>query len=200
MSDPSVEFQKLAEFKLPPGFRGRSALIVQLWWLTQATLFRWSPQFAYSFRRSLLIFFGAKVGRGVLVRPTATITYPWKVVIGERSWIGDDVVIYSLGQIVIGENTVVSQKSYLCAADHDHRQRDFSIRARPIEIGSEVWVATDVFVGPGVSIGDGAVVGARSSVYTNLPSAMLCLGSPCRPVKARNAPGLPATGEKGRDA
>ena len=180
-----LAYQDLGRFVLPTGFRGRHALVVQLWWLVQASLFRASPQFAYGFRRWLLRCFGTRVGEGVLVRPSARITYPWKVVIGDSSWIGDDVVLYSLGEIHIGRHSVVSQRSYVCAADHDHESPEFPIRARPIHIGDEVWVGTDVFVGPGVRIGDAAVVGARSAVFRDLPGAMVCFGAPCRAVKPR---------------
>jgi putative colanic acid biosynthesis acetyltransferase WcaF len=179
--------QDLSRFRLPDGFRGRSVVAVQLWWLAQATIFRWSPQFAYAFRRWLLRCFGARVGAGVLLRPSVTITYPWKVSIGDGAWVGDDVVLYSLAEIEIGANAVVSQRSYLCAGDHDYAQADFPIRGKGILIGPEVWVAADVFVAPGVTIGAGSVIGARSSVFANMPSAMVCFGYPCVPVKKRQS-------------
>lgn len=185
MTPDGSAYQDLRRFRMPPGFRGRSALYVQLWWAVQASLFRWSPQFAYGFRRALLRMFGMQVGAGVLIRPTVTITYPWKVSIGDFAWVGDDVVIYSLGDIRIGHHAVVSQRTYLCAADHDHQQPDFPIRARPVHIEDEVWVGTDAFIGPGVRVARAVVVGARSSVFGDLPPAMVCLGSPCRPVKPR---------------
>jgi len=178
-------FQDLSRFQLPPGFRGRSALMVQLWWAVEATAFRWSPQFAYRWRAFLLRLFGARIGRDVKIRPTVTITYPWKLVVADYAWVGDDAVLYSLGDITIGRNAVVSQKSYVCAADHDHEDPTFAIRARPVTIGDEAWVAADVFVGPGVTIGAAAVVGARSSVFHDLPPAMVCMGSPARPIKPR---------------
>ena len=99
---PLEAIQDLRGFRLPPGFRGRAAWFVQLWWLVQGTAFRWSPQVCYGWRRWLLRLFGASVGQGVLVRSTASITYPWKVSIGDWSWIGDEVVLYSLGAITIG--------------------------------------------------------------------------------------------------
>ena len=122
--------QKLNSFKLPNNFRGRNAFVVQLWWLVQSLFFKNSPQFLYGFRRFLLRLFGAKIGKKVIIRPTVRITYPWKVVIGDFSWIGDDVVLYSLGEIEIGENVVISQKSYLCAASHDYLQSNFAIFAK----------------------------------------------------------------------
>ena len=121
----------------------------------------------------------------MLVRPTVEITYPWKVEIGDHSWIGDGVVLYSLGTIHIGANSVVSQRSYICTGSHNHRSLAFDIFALPVWIGDECWVASDVFVAPGVSIGDGAVVGARSTVFDDLPPGMLCRGNPAVPLRAR---------------
>ena len=182
---PPDNFQELGEFELPPNFRGRSGAMVQLWWLVQATFFRMSPQVLYGFRRWLLRLFGARVGKGVVIRPTATFTYPWKITLGDNAWIGDDVVIYSLGPITIGNDAVISQRSYLCAGTHDYRSRAFDIVSAPIVIGDKAWLAADVFVAPGVCIGKGTVVGARSSVFSDLPGMMVCAGSPARPRHAR---------------
>jgi putative colanic acid biosynthesis acetyltransferase WcaF len=179
--------QNLSLFKLPANFRGKSAIFVQIWWVVQSSLFRLSPQFAYGFRRSLLRAFGARIGRGVIIRPTVVVTYPWKVSIGDYAWIGDDVVLYSLGEIEIGTSAVVSQRSYLCAADHDYSQVSFPIRQRKVTISSEAWLAADVFIAPGVTVGNGAVIGARSSVFSDMPARMVCFGNPCRSVKPRVA-------------
>lgn len=181
-------YQDLARFRLPVNFRGRPGWYVQLWWLVQASLFAHSPQFMYGWRRWLLRRFGMKVGKGVLIRPSVTVTYPWKVSIGDHSWVGDGAVLYSLGPIEIGAHAVVSQRSYLCAAGHDHRRPTFDIYEQKVTVGDEAWVAADVFVGPGVTVGRGAVVGARSSVFRDLPEGMLCLGSPARPVSPRKPP------------
>jgi putative colanic acid biosynthesis acetyltransferase WcaF len=178
-------YQDLGRFRLPKGFRGRSAFIVQLWWLVQWFLFRPSPQVLYGWRRFLLRLFGARIGRGVAIRPTAWITYPWKISIGDYSWIGDDVVLYSLGEIYIGSHAVISQRSYLCTGLHDYSRLTFDIYAQPIRVGDQAWIATDVFVAPGVTIGFGVVVGSRSSVFHDLPSGMICYGNPAVPVKPR---------------
>ena len=178
-------YQDLSKFKMPPNFRRASALKVQLWWLVQATLFKCSPQVLYGFRAFLLRLFGAKVGKSVVIRPTVTVTYPWNVSIGDYAWIGDDVVLYSLGEIHIGHHAVVSQRSYLCTGDHDHTKIDFPIRGHKIVVEDEAWVATDVYIAPNVIIGRGAVIGARSSVFKDMPEGYICLGSPCKPIKPR---------------
>lgn len=89
-------------------------------------------------------------------------------------------VLYSLGEIEIGANAVVSQRTYLCAASHDYTQPGFPIYAKKVCIGAQAWLATDVFVAPGVTVGEGAVVGARSSVFHDLPPMILenAVGAP----------------------
>jgi putative colanic acid biosynthesis acetyltransferase WcaF len=183
LSDP--EIQDLKRFRLPPDFRGRSGLVVQLWWFVQSIFFRGSPQVMYGFRRWLLRLFGAQIGKGVIVRPSVTIPYPWKLQIGDYSWIGDHAVLYCFANITIGKNVVISQKSYLCAGTHDYRSPGFDIQAFPIVIEDEAWLAADVFVAPGITVGRGAVVGSRSSVFGDLPGMMVCVGSPARPIRAR---------------
>ena len=178
-------YQDLSAFRLPENFRGRPGGLVQAWWLVQWFLFRPSPQAFYGWRRFLLRLFGARIGRQVLIRPTAWVTFPWKLSIGDYAWIGDEVVLYCLGEISIGAHTVISQRSYLSAGSHDYEQPDFPILAPPITIGEQAWLATDVFVGPGVRIGAGAVVGARSSVFKDLPAGMICYGNPAIPVRPR---------------
>lgn len=177
--------QDLASFQLPLNFRGRPGWYVQLWWLVQSSLFGMSPQFMYGWRQWLLCVFGATIGKKVLIRPTVRITYPWKVCIGDNSWIGDDVVLYSLGEIKIGSNVVVSQRSYICAASHDYDSPSFDISAKPVYVEDEVWIATNVFLAPGVTVGKGSVVGACSSVFNNLPEMMLCIGCPAVPLRRR---------------
>lgn len=180
-----MRYQDLSKFELPSGFRGASAIKVQLWWVVQGTLFSWSPQFMYGWRRFLLKLFGAQIGKGVIIRPSAKITYPWKLKIGDYSWIGDEVTLYTLGEIEIGSSSVVSQMSYLCAASHDYGKPEFPIFGEKITIEDECWLATDVYVAPGITIGKGTVVGARSSVFKDLPTGMICVGTPAKSIKPR---------------
>jgi putative colanic acid biosynthesis acetyltransferase WcaF len=181
--------QDLSEPKVPPGFRGRPAWFVQVWWIVQALLFHTSPQVLYGWRRFLLRLFGARIGRGVLIRPSATVTYPWKLSIGDWSWIGDHVTLYTLGEITIGESAVVSQQSYICTGSHDYTRPTFNLYAVPIHIESETWLAAGAFIGPGVTVGRGSVVGARSTVLNNLPSGMICYGNPAKAIRPRKQSG-----------
>ncbi len=180
-----MPIQQLQQFEMPSTFRGKPGWYIQLWWIVQALFFKLSPQFLYGWRRFLLRLFGAKVGKGVILRPSVHTQFPWKVSIGDWSWIGDDVVLYSLGEINIGNNVVVSQRSYLCTGSHDYQSSAFDIYSQPIVLENECWLATDVYVAPGVTIGQGTVVGARSSVFKSLPAGKICMGSPAKVVRDR---------------
>ena len=180
-----IEYQDLSRHRVPKDFRGRNVVIVQLWWIVQSTLFAWSPQILYGWRRWLLRLFGAKIGKKVLIRPSARFTYPWKVTIGDYSWVGDDCVFYSLGEIYVGSNVSIAHRDYFCTGFHDIHSLTFDIGAKPIVIEDECWIPNDIFVGPGVTIGKGTVVGARSTVLKDLPSGMICYGNPAKPVKER---------------
>lgn len=191
--DERPRFQDLSRSKAPPGFRGRSGPIVLLWQTVQQTLFAWSPQPAYGWRRWLLRLFGAEIGKGVLVRPTARITYPWKVKLGSYCWIGDHAEIYSLGSISVGENAVISQRTYICAATHDYEDITFPLVAKPVVIEREAWIATDCYIAPGVTIGAASIIGARSTVLQSVAPAGIYVGSPARYVGARAPSSDPAT-------
>ncbi|BAU43959.1 Maltose O-acetyltransferase [Leptolyngbya sp. O-77] len=165
----------------PRGFvRGRPGWVVMLWWLVQAIAFPLTLHSHHAPRRALLRLFGAKIGQQVTIRPTARFTYPWKVEIGDYSWIGDDVVFYSLAPIRVGTHCVISQKTYLCTGSHDVTDPAFGLVTGAIAIGNGAWVAADCFIAPGVNIGANTVIGARSAVFHSMPAQTVCWGSPCQ--------------------
>jgi putative colanic acid biosynthesis acetyltransferase WcaF len=165
--------------------RGRPGWVILVWWFVQAIAFPLTPHSFHAPRAALLRLFGARIGRGVMIRPTARFTYPWKISIGDYSWIGDDVVLYSLDQIEIGTHCVISQRSYLCTGSHDIHDPSFKLTTAPIAIGNGAWIATDCFIAPGVKIGANAVIGARSNVLRDIPQRQVCWGNPCRPRYTR---------------
>lgn len=180
-------FQDLNLFQIPDGFRGRGPATVQIWWIVQALLFSTSPQVLYGWRRFLLRTFGAKIGKGVIIRPSVRITYPWKLSIGDNCQIGDRVELYTLGEIKIGANSVISQDCYICAGGHDPARPDFAIYQAPISIEDQVWLAAGCFVMPGVTIGKGTVAMVRSLIANNTLEGAVVAGTPARQTKTRDA-------------
>lgn len=183
MTDRRV--QDLASHRLPENFRGRSAFQVQLWWIVQSLFFHTSPQFMYGWRRFLLRLFGAKIGKGVLIRPSVRTTYPWKLEIGDGAWIGDFVELYTLDRITIGADAVVSQFTKLVTGSHDYTKPSFDMMTKPITIEKEAWVSANCFVAPGVTVKRGAVVLACSLVLRDVPELAVVAGQPAEFKKWR---------------
>jgi putative colanic acid biosynthesis acetyltransferase WcaF len=153
--------------------------------MATATLFRPSFHNWYGFRAWLLRLFGARLGNNVRVRRTAKIEIPWNLDIGDDVSIGDSAILYSLGPIKIGARSFLSQYAHLCAGSHDSQHVNYPLLRPPITIGTDCWIAADAFVGPGVTIGDRTVVGARASVFSDLPSDVIAVGNPAKPIKPR---------------
>lgn len=156
-----------------------------LWYWVEATLFRLSPRPMYRWRGWLLRLFGADIHPTARLRSTVRIEVPWHLTIGEGSSVGDFAILYCLGSIRVGRNVSISQYAHLCAGTHDFTRRDMPLLRPPIVVEDEAWIAADVFVGPNVTIGAGCVVGARSSVFDDLPAWSICVGHPARRLKER---------------
>jgi len=104
---------------------------------------------------------------------------------GDHSCLSHYVDCYCVDRVRIGAHATVSQYSYLCTATHDESDPHMRLLTAPITIEDQAWVCADVFVGPGVTIGQGAVVGARSSVFRDLPAWKVCYGTPAHDVRDR---------------
>ncbi len=163
----------------------RQNLVRAVWMLLGQPIFRMTFHNWYGVRSRILISFGARLGKGVKIRPTVRIDIPWNLDIGDDAVVGDFAILYALGPITIGPRSVVSQYSHLCAGTHDHTSRDFKLLRPPIVIGCDCWIATDAYVGPGVVVGDRAILGARSSAYKSMDADTIYAGNPAKAIKKR---------------
>lgn len=167
----------------PHGLAHRFARLA--WGLVYTFAFRPSPRNLHRWRNWLLRLFGAELHPTARVYPRARCWAPWNLSMDANACIGNDVDIYCVASITIGANATVSQYSYLCGATHDYEDVEHPLVPKPITIESRCWIAADVFVAPGVTIGQGTVVGARSSVFSDLPPWVIASGSPAKPVRDR---------------
>ena len=156
-----------------------------IWSITWICFFKTSPRTFHKWRNLLLRLFGATLHPTARVYPTARIYAPWNLIMHEHATMGDWVNCYCVDIIEIGAHTTISQYAYLCGADHDYEHHRFPLRPKKIKIGEQCWIAADVFIAPGVTIGNGTVIGARSSVFNNLPAWKVCIGTPAKILKDR---------------
>ncbi len=156
-----------------------------LWFWVYWLLFRPSPRFLFVWRIFLLRCFGARVSFKARVHPTAKIWAPWNLVMGDYATLAPGVDCYCVATVSIGAHATVSQYSYLCSATHDFEHPNMPLVSSPIVIHDQAWICADVFIGPGVTIGEGCVIGARSSVFSDMPAWHVCCGTPAAPVRKR---------------
>ena len=178
----------LSKFNNAAFERGAPAAKELLWRMVQQGFFNVEWIKAYGMKHRILRSFGAKLEAGVVVKPKAKITFPWKLSVGANSWIGEEAWLLNLDQIKIGSNVCISQRAFLCTGSHDWKKESFDLITQPIVIGEGAWICADVFIGPGVTVGENAVVTAGSVVNKDLPAGMICSGNPCVAVKKRVIP------------
>jgi putative colanic acid biosynthesis acetyltransferase WcaF len=150
-----------------------------------------SPRPCFAWRRAVLRRFGARVGRHVNIYPSCRIYMPWNLAIGEWSALGEDVLIYSLGKVVIGRRVTVSYRAHLCAGTHDFSDPALPLLKPPVTLEDDAWIGTEAFLGPGVTVGAGAIVGARAVVVRSVAPRAIVVGNPARTVGIRNVSEVP---------
>ncbi|MBC8002285.1 MAG: colanic acid biosynthesis acetyltransferase WcaF [Opitutaceae bacterium] len=165
--------------------RGRSRFVEATWYLLKCLFFLSSLPWPSSFKCSLLRCFGASIGRGVCIKPRVNIHFPWKLSIGDSTWIGEEVFILNFEPVTIGAHCCVSQRVFLCTGNHDYRKPNMPYRNRPIDVSDGAWIGAQSFVAPGVSIGVDTVIAAGSVVTKDQPPQMVCGGNPCASIRKR---------------
>ena len=164
----------------------KKELLGRLFWeLIRFPLFTMSPRPLWSWRRILLRLFGARIGTEVHIFPSVKIAVPWNLDIKDYAAVGDGAVLYSLGQISIGERATISQYAHLCAGTHDYTDPTMPLVKVPIRIEAEAWICADAFVGPGVTVGRRAIVGARAVAISNVEDSTIAVGSPAKSMRKR---------------
>ncbi|WP_412851395.1 putative colanic acid biosynthesis acetyltransferase [Ectothiorhodospira shaposhnikovii] len=173
----------------------RREYVGRILWALAMPLFHFSPRPLFGWRRMLLRLFGAQIGAGAHVYPSARIYLPWNLTLGEEASIGEWALVYNLGPVTIGDRATISHRAHLCAGTHDHRDPTLPLLRLPIEIGPQAWVCADAFVGPGRKVGEGAIVGAAAVVVKDVGPWQVVGGNPARVIKARVMQGANAGGK-----
>ncbi len=155
-----------------------------VWYMINATFFNSAFPFM-SIKRVLLRIFGAKVGKGVVIKPYVNIKYPWRLSIGNNVWIGERVWIDNLGLVVMHDNTCISQGAMLLCGNHHYKRVAFDLIVGNITLEEGSWVGAFAIVCPGVKIGSHAVLTVNSVATTRLEPWGVYQGNPAVKIKDR---------------
>lgn len=177
--------QQLSRFTLPPAFKAARPLLRWALWQASGEWLVASPIPGSAWRSLLLRLFGAHIGLGVVLKPRIRVKFPWRLRIGNHSWIGEAVWIDNLEWVEIGCDVCVSQGVYFCTGNHDYRDTAFGYRLAPIVVADEAWICAMARVAPGARINRGAVLAFASVGQGNLPAYKVLSGCPARVVADR---------------
>src|SRR5215212_225685 len=171
-SEAGGPLRSLAGFRGDGYDKGRRYVVQAIWFAVQNLLFSkwWLPG---ALRPSLLRIFGAQIGSNVLIRHRVRVLWPWKLAVGDNSWIGEDAWILNLEPVSIGHDVCISQGVFLCTGSHDMSSPTFEYDNGPITIEDQAWLGAQAMILRGVTVGEAAVVGARCKVSADVPSRSL---------------------------
>jgi putative colanic acid biosynthesis acetyltransferase WcaF len=139
-----------------------------------------------SLKIAVLRLFGAKIGTGVYLKPGIKVKFPWRLKVGNYSWIGEDVWIDNMAQVTVGSNSCVSQGSYICTGNHDWSSDNMRLFTKPVSIEDGAWVAARSTVCPGVTIGEGSILTVSSVAGKSIPPFQIWSGSPAVYLRDRS--------------
>lgn len=147
-------------------------------WAACELMFVTNPwQISSELRVRVLRAFGADIGKNVIIRPRTRVKFPWKLAIGDRSWIGEGVWFHNQDHISIGHDVVISQETFLTTGSHAHR-RDMALITKPIRIEAGAWVTSRCMVLGGAVIGRNALISPLSVVSGTVRAGSFHGGNP----------------------
>lgn len=164
---------------------GRS-LLVKLAWLVvnraiMLTSFPWPSRLKVFFLRA----FGARIGSGVVLKPRINVKYPWNLVIGDDTWVGEAAWIDSLANVRIGANCCLSQGTMIETGNHDWSKPTFDLIVKDVVIEDGAWAAVKSVLLPGSRLACHAVLGAGSVLSGDTEPYGIYVGVPATKVKER---------------
>lgn len=155
------------------------------WYVVNVLFFKNSLSVSSGVKAELLRLFGAEVGTGVVIKPSVNIKYPWKLKVGNYSWIGEEVWIDNLSEVSIGDNVTISQGALLLTGSHDHSKESFDFISYPIILEDGVWIGSRAVVYGGVRCQSHSILGVNSVAEGTLKSYIIYKGNPAIPIIER---------------
>lgn len=165
--------------------KGAGFLKQTLWYFVNALLVRasWNP--FMGIKIALLRAFGAKIGKGLVIKNNVTIKFPWKLVIGNNVWLGENVWIDNLDDVTIGNNVCISQGALLLTGNHDYTKAGFDYRNAPIVLKDGVWIGAKTVICPGMTAYSHSVLTVGSVASKEMVAWGIYQGNPAVKIRER---------------
>lgn len=156
-----------------------------LWYYTNQMIFN-NGIFPFSSVKIILLrIFGAKIGKGVTIKPSVNIKYPWLLKIGRNVWIGENAWIDNLTTVEIGNNVCLSQGAMLLTGNHNYKLSTFDLVVKKIILEDGVWIGARSMVCPGIICFSHSILSVNSVATENLDPYGIYQGNPALKIKNR---------------
>lgn len=166
-------------------YKPGSPLKRTLWYVVNILFILPSWNISSGFKIFWLRLFGAKIGKGVIIKPRVNIKYPWKLRIGNYCWIGEKVWIDNLAQVTLEDNVCISQGAFLECGNHNYKTSTFDLIVQPITLREGSWVGAKANVAPGVTINSHAILSMGSTATKDLDPYGIYTGNPAIFIRDR---------------
>ena len=175
---------RLSDFDGSDFDKGAGAIKIMLWYFVNAFFVRPSINPFMKPKIAILRLFGAKIGKGLVIKNNVVIKSPWNLTIGDDCWIGEGCWIDNLDCVTIGNNVCISQGAMLLTGNHDYTKASMPYRNAPIDIEDGAWIGAKTVVCPGVKVHENAILTVGSIATKELCANGIYQGNPA--VKVRN--------------
>ncbi len=165
-------------------YRPGNKFKIVIWYFVNILIFKSSFVPINFLKIWVLRLFGAKVGDGVLIKPSVTIKYPWLLSIGNNVWIGENVWIDNLTKVIIGNDVCISQGAMLLCGNHNYKSQSFDLILGEILLEDGCWIGAKSVVCPGVNVRSHAILTVQSVANKDLEAYSIYQGNPA--IKIRN--------------
>ena len=166
--------------------KGANKLKIVIWYVVNALFVRasWNP--FMGIKVFFLKLFGAKIGKGLVIKNNVNIKFPWKLTLGNDVWLGENAWIDNLDEVIIGNNVCISQGALLLTGNHDYTLSTFDYRNAPIIIEDGAWIGAKTVVCPGIKVKSHAILTVGSTATKNMEAYGIYQGNPALKIRTRN--------------
>ena len=137
-------------------------------------------------RRPLLEELLGRFPAGLWIEPPFYCDYGSNIDLGTNVYFNFGCVVLDVAPVTIGNDVMFGPAVQIYTATHPMdaaERRSGRELARPIRIGSDVWVGGGTVINPGVTIGDASVIGSGAVVTRDIPPGVFAAGNPCRVIR-----------------
>lgn len=123
----------------------------------------------------------------LVLTPPVYFDHGDRIYFGKHFYANTDLTILDENNVIFGDNVYLAPHVSIYTAGHpiDAKIRNTDVEyAKPVTIGSDVWICGNVVINPGVTIGNNVVIGSGSVVMKDIPDDVVAAGNPCRVIRA----------------